>query len=198
MLSCIRGPRFVLLYSLRSATGFLKATTRLTARSHGHIVSRSFHAASLQLYKSAVSASSNGPPKYCAICGRIISPNHAHFVERKTCSRSCSATRLTDVDTQLEALFMQLAKANGKRGATTEEVGKAWAGDAQRKHVLANTEIWRERIRRAGRRVVVLARSEFENGMKDTFECVQKGRPVEPSFAKGEWAVRLKTYNQMD
>ncbi len=44
---------------------------------------------------------------------------------------------------------------------------------------------WRERVRRAGRRVVV-----FGSG-GDRFECVQGGKVVEPSFAKGEWAVRL-------
>ena len=44
---------------------------------------------------------------------------------------------------------------------------------------------FRERVRRAGRRVVV-----FSSEAGQRFECIQHAKVVEPSFAKGEWAVR--------
>lgn len=44
---------------------------------------------------------------------------------------------------------------------------------------------WRERVRQAGRRVIA-----FPKEGEDRFECVQSNKAVEPSFAKGDWAVR--------
>lgn len=63
---------------------------------------------------------------------------------------------------------------------------------------------FRERVRRAGRRVIAFGPPiltddhEFEQSLqgigKDrVFECVQDGKSVEPSFAKGEWALRVRS-----
>lgn len=52
----------------------------------------------------------------------------------------------------------------------------------------------RERVRRAGRRIVVFPdlESVVETiGPNVKLECVQRGKVVEGSFAKGEWAVRF-------
>ncbi|KAJ8609573.1 hypothetical protein MRB53_039024 [Persea americana] len=135
----------------------------------------------------------NIAPKYCQNCGRLISPNHRNFAERKYCSKTCSGTRLDHLDHELENMFVLLAKSKGSvecgevesmyadhhRGG--EEVGN----EDKQKQGMQNA-VWRERVRRAARRVVVFGAGE------DKFECVQQGKLVEPSFAKGEWSVRIK------
>lgn len=55
---------------------------------------------------------------------------------------------------------------------------------------------FRERVRRAARRVVAFGAPEGDVGntsanSESTFECVQHGKPTEASFAKGDWMVRL-------
>ena len=57
--------------------------------------------------------------------------------------------------------------------------------------------MFRERVRRAGRRVVVFGLfpedcSASPETQRQNFDCIQNGKAVEPSFAKGEWAVRLR------
>ncbi|KAI9710240.1 MAG: hypothetical protein M1820_002733 [Bogoriella megaspora] len=49
-----------------------------------------------------------------------------------------------------------------------------------------NAAAERERVRQAGRRLV----ARGWEGRR--FECVQDGKIVESSFAKGEWALRLR------
>ena len=49
----------------------------------------------------------------------------------------------------------------------------------------------RERVRCAGRRIVVFPERDNVKATGKQFECVQKNRVVEGSFAKGEWGVRV-------
>lgn len=123
--------------------------------------------------------------KYCTHCGRLISSNHAHFAERKTCSKLCARTRLTSIDRQLEDLFIELASA-GKPILCTE-VERTWVQrhGADRAEG-GDREKWRQRVRQAGRRVVA-----FKGDNGNTFVGVQGSRPVELSFAKGDWAVKM-------
>ena len=76
---------------------------------------------------------------------------------------------------EVEMLFVARKEEGGQEGRE---------GGCAHKEGLERAK-WRERVRRAARRVVV-----FESG-GDRFECVQGGKVVESSFAKGEWAVRL-------
>lgn len=130
--------------------------------------------------------------KYCATCGRLISPNHRNFQERKFCSKSCSSSKPTSFDRDLEECFKTYATARGQVSCGDvqryfEESGKApdlSTVDGQKAGL--EKAKWRERIRRAGRRAVVFS---DEGGTR--FESVQDGKRVEPSFAKGEWAVRF-------
>lgn len=50
----------------------------------------------------------------------------------------------------------------------------------------------RERVRRAGRRLVAFKdRENVVSRIGARLECVQDGRVVEGSFAKGDWGVRV-------
>ena len=130
-------------------------------------------------------------PKYCSTCGRLISKNHASFSERRYCSHSCGKSRLGPFDRELEEFFTKRALAKGS--AYCEDVQRSFEETAlgpasleQTKQAVGMAKArFRERVRRAGRRVVV-----FPNPDGLRFECVQNGKAVEPSFAKGEWAVR--------
>lgn len=134
--------------------------------------------------------------KYCAVCGRLISPHVRNFEERKYCSKSCSGTRLTELDRLIEDKFVTLSIERGQidcgevqallkdeaptkpdsAGAADEQTVKTRAGQ--------NEAAFRERVRRAARRVVVNGRDDHR------FICWSEGKAVEPSFAKGEWAVK--------
>lgn len=129
--------------------------------------------------------------KYCANCGRLISPNHRNFEERKYCSKTCSGTRLLQLDKEIQNMFMKRALTEGS--VTTTAVQDAFEHTALENVSSQNAQEigmlkaqFRERVRRAGRRVVVLP-----NEANHRFECVQDGKAVQPSFAKGEWSVRL-------
>ncbi|KAI9652892.1 MAG: hypothetical protein M1831_006321 [Alyxoria varia] len=137
--------------------------------------------------------------KYCRVCGRLISPNHRNFEERKHCGKQCAATRLSAADRSLEELFMSLSKAKGSVdcGEVQERFTEEQHNNGSNEDHHSATEAskheagmdharWRERVRRAGRRVIA-----FEYNDEGSFQCVQKGKPVEPSYAKGEWAVRF-------
>ena len=138
-------------------------------------------------------------PKYCLVCGRLISPNHRNFAERKYCGKSCSNTRLTPLDRQIELVFRDLARNlgsvecshvqakldDGAIPSPQPEAGAAAEDSDKQKRGLHMAQ-WRERVRRAGRRVVV-----FNDSNSGRYECVQSGKAVEPSSAKGEWSVRF-------
>lgn len=147
---------------------------------------------------------SSPPVKYCQNCGRLISSNHRNFEERKYCSKYCSSNRLYDDDRELERLFVTAALSKGSvtcdevqalqdgpNGAasqtSTEQVAAAEAiedSSEEKQKAGMDAAKWRERVRRAARRVVTQHRDEGR------FEAVQKGKVVEPSYAKGDWAVR--------
>lgn len=94
-------------------------------------------------------------------------------------------------------MFVQLALQNGSVECGEVErtfVAREKSGEVdklQNHHSIValrerqNPAEWRETVRRAGRRVVVFGAGDAK------FECVQNNKIVEPSFAKGEWAVRL-------
>ena len=129
--------------------------------------------------------------KYCATCGRVISSNHRNFDERKYCSKSCSTTKVTSLDRELEGAFVSRAISNGH--VSCDEVQRQFEAEGKgpnpspddKQRAGLETAKWRERVRRAGRRVVV-----FPHDSDDTFQCVQQGKAIEPSFAKGDWEVR--------
>lgn len=139
----------------------------------------------------------NADAKYCSVCGRLISPHVRNYQERKYCSKTCSSTRLTDIDNEIEQTFIDLAVKNGsvECGTVQELIGKrigrygtpetASELSQQQKTDAGNDEAaFRERVRRAARRVVV-------NGYEDKrFVCWSQNQIAEPSFAKGEWSVK--------
>ena len=132
-----------------------------------------------------------GENKYCATCGRLISPNHRNFYERKYCSKSCSSSKPNETDRQIEDCFRKMAVGHGQITCDEiqrhfEQTSEPYENDQEDKQKIgmAAAKI-RERIRRAGRRVVV-----FPHSSGHSFESIQDGKPVEASFAKGEWAVR--------
>lgn len=158
--------------------------------------------------------------KHCATCGRLISSNHRNFEERKYCSKTCSSPRSkpSEFDRQIERCFVEWAlKPERKHSGVTcddvegvmrvglesqdggdedEEGGmKLHEGDAQKEGM--ERAQFRERVRRAGRRVVAFGapvpsdEDAASEGKRERFECVQQGRAVESSFAKGDWAVRV-------
>ena len=138
--------------------------------------------------------------KYCRVCGRLISSNHRNFEERKNCGRQCASARLTATDRSLEELFISLSKAKGavdcgevqerftegQHGSNGSTENQHNATQASKQEAGMDLARWRERVRRAGRRVVAFGHDE-----EGSFQCVQKGKAVEPSYAKGEWAVRF-------
>lgn len=74
------------------------------------------------------------------------------------------------------------------RKANSDEVSRYQQGMRQAQ--------FRERVRRAARRVVAFGAPEGDGGnasvtSQSRFECIQHGQPIEASFAKGDWMVRL-------
>ncbi|KAB8336978.1 hypothetical protein FH972_021282 [Carpinus fangiana] len=159
-------------------------------------------------------ASSLRGSKYCQNCGRLISPNHRSFEERRYCSKSCSSNRLQPFDHEIEQRIKTLARersliscdevqdllqsardhqaetANNTRASDMQEEpdkrnDSAWNEEHIKQRAGMETARWRERVRRAARRVVAQSTED------ERFECVQKGKAVEASYAKGDWSVRL-------
>lgn len=146
--------------------------------------------------------SSQAETKYCAVCGRLISNHVRNFEDRKYCSKSCKSTRLDEIDAAIEQEFIKLAMQDGSvecghvQGIMHDRLTQTSqltlpekdADDMTQedKTRAGNIEAaFRERVRRAARRVVV-------NGSEDgqRFICWSNGKITEPSFAKGEWAVK--------
>jgi len=148
------------------------------------VVSRKINTQHQVLPFYSVSIDSHAVPKHCTHCGRVISPNHIHFAERKTCSKLCARTRLTSIDRQLEDVFVELATTT--KSASCSAVAEQWIvkfGDtnADRREDAGK---WRERVRKAGRRVVAFRRSE-----EYTFVGVQGRRQMDLSYTTGDWAI---------
>lgn len=139
--------------------------------------------------------------KHCAICGRLISSHVRNYEQRKCCSKSCKDTRLDEVDHEIEQEFVTLAIRDGAvecsrvqqiiaerlgRYGQTSEPSPGDLSTTEKAHAGNEEAIFRERVRRAARRVV--------NGSHDDqrFVCWSNvnNRIEEPSFAKGEWSVK--------
>lgn len=136
---------------------------------------------------------------FCWSCGRIISRTAKQSpaaeasvdVLQKYCSKSCRAGKPTDLDGSIESLFVQYllqGHVDRKTGVLCTLIQSELFG-AQEGMQGARE---RERVRRAGRRIVVFPHKLDETPLKGKLlECVQNGKPVEGSFAKGDWGVRI-------
>lgn len=118
------------------------------------------------------------PTKSCARCGREITWRKRWercWEEIRYCGERCRRTRLGRIDEQLEEAILRLL---GQRAGAATICPSEAARDVA-------PEDWRplmERVRMASRRLV--ARGELE--------ILQKGRPVDPSCAKGPIRLRRR------
>jgi len=112
------------------------------------------------------------------------------------------------LDTYLEETFMRFALERGQAGVLASEVqakvpelrgaDRDWWGLEARKWLERRPKVgkaqWRERVRRAGRRVVAFWGAAGDGDVRSVrgFVCVRNGKVVEASFAKGDWAVRVE------
>ena len=117
------------------------------------------------------------PTKICAKCGRRFewrSKWSSNWDEVRFCSARCRRERLTKVDEALEDAILALLTERGSKTICPSEAARQ-----------VDPERWRglmERTRQAARRLV--ARGEAE--------ILQRGRPVDPSTAKGPIRLALK------
>lgn len=115
-------------------------------------------------------------PKPCERCGREITWRKKwarDWEQVRYCSERCRRQRLDDTDRALEAAILELLERRAA-GATIcpSEAARAVAAD------------WRpllEPARQAARRLVAAGR----------LEITQRGRPVDPSTARGPIRLRL-------
>lgn len=115
-------------------------------------------------------------PKPCKRCGRAITWRRKwarDWEQVRYCSERCRRQRLDDTDRALEAAILELLDRRAA-GATIcpSEAARAVAAD------------WRpllEPARQAARRLVAA----------DRLEITQRGRPVDPSTARGPIRLRL-------
>ena len=121
---------------------------------------------------------SSGPEvKICNACGRTIEWRKKwarSWDQVRYCSAECRQRKVRPIDRELEAAIVELLQQRSK-GATI------CPSEAARR--VADGENWRELMepaRRAARRLVAA----------EKIEMTQKGRPVDPSTAKGP--IRLK------
>ena len=109
-----------------------------------------------------------------------------NFAELKYCSHSCRAAKPNAKDRAIEDEFIRQLQTQKVVDCTQVEkalfVEEVTGMDAARQ---------RERVRRAGRRIVVFPDQENVSKIGKRLQCVQNGKVVEGSFAKGEWGVRV-------
>lgn len=157
-----------------------------------------------------------GMEKFCYTCGRVISrakSNATNFATQKYCSHTCRTQKPGTFDRAIEDEFLtRLTRqpVDKKSGVRCDEVEAAIFGQERTEDGQAKARE-RERVRRAGRRLVVFPveappaqtlpieeREQVKTGSireevlkrGTRFECVQNGKVVEGSFAKGDWGVR--------
>lgn len=120
----------------------------------------------------------SGEPKVCHSCGREITWRKKWercWEEIKYCSDKCRNSKPGATGKELEAVILDLL-AQRKGGATicpSEVARKHFGEDAWREHM--------ETVRQAARRLVA----------EGQIEITQKGKPVDPSRAKGPIRLRL-------
>ena len=115
--------------------------------------------------------------KTCARCGRAFEWRkkwRGCWDEVRYCSQRCSRARCGDVDAALERSIVELLKARAQ-GATI------CPSEAAR-DVRADWRPLMERARMAARRLAAAG----------VVEVTQRGRPVDPSAARGAIRIRLK------
>lgn len=137
--------------------------------------------------------------KFCYACGRVISraKNDVKVSTQKYCSHSCKTHKPSPLDLRIEEVFIQALstckdRKNGVRcGSVEEEIFSLENGGRTEDGMERARE--RERVRRAGRRLVVFAeeKESVRSVIGKRLECVQGGKVVEGSFAKGDWGVRV-------
>ena len=123
------------------------------------------------------SSATTPKPKTCAACGRIITWRkkwERDWDQVKFCSKSCRRSKPSEIDGRLEDAILKQLRARA-RGATI------CPSEAARS---VEPEQWRdlmEPTRAAARRLVAQGK----------IEITQKGRPVDPSTARGPIRLRL-------
>lgn len=126
-----------------------------------------------------MSQSEAQPSKICARCGRDFSwraRSARHWEEVRYCSERCRRKRVGSTDRQLEQAILHLLQKQ-PRGASI------CPSEATR---LVRSEDWRdwlESTREAARRLHAAGQ----------LDILQKGRPVNPSLAKGPIRLRLRS-----
>ncbi|BFZ55810.1 hypothetical protein PYCC9005_002851 [Savitreella phatthalungensis] len=141
--------------------------------------------------------------------------------EVKYCSTTCRRDSPNKFDRSIELAFLrELCMARGagsthRDGVLCCDVEQQVYGDRETRADETPAERGnreareRERVRRAGRRLVAFGvppHSKLEGVMSTEhdseiltklqnarFDCVQEGKPVESSFAKGDWGVRVRS-----
>lgn len=120
--------------------------------------------------------------KYCAVCGRRMTWRkrwRRTWDQVRYCSAACRKAGLTPLDRKLEAAILDVLK--GRRRAHSicpSQVAKDVADEAE-------AESWRTLlpgVRNAARRLYVLGKVDI----------LQRGRPVDPSTAKGPVRIKLR------
>ncbi|MEM7705177.1 MAG: DUF2256 and DUF3253 domain-containing protein [Pseudomonadota bacterium] len=117
--------------------------------------------------------------KNCRVCGRVITWRKKwarDWDQVRYCSKACSQSGLRDEDQELEAAIVTLLSERAA-GATI------CPSEAARR-VAPDEDNWRplmERTRMAARRLHHVGR----------LEILQRGRPIDPSRAKGPVRLRL-------
>ena len=115
--------------------------------------------------------------KFCARCGRVITPRKSlqrNWESVKWCSQACSKAGIRKVDEQLEATILELLRARA-HGATI------CPSEAARQVCAADWESLMEPARCAARRL--------HNA--GSIQITQGGKQVDPSRAKGPIRLRL-------
>lgn len=104
----------------------------------------------------------------------------------------------TEVEAQVFGESRDHARRRREHGSDGESPAAAMETETPAERGMREAK-QRERVRRAGRRLVAfgvpesLAQDTIAAQFRDrAFDCVQEGKPVEPSFAKGDWGVRVK------
>lgn len=119
--------------------------------------------------------------KHCAVCGRRMEWRRKW---RKSwngviyCSKACRRSGLTESDQQLETAILGLLKTRPGKTICPSEAAITVAG-------AATAEAWRQLMpaaRNAARRLVVAGK----------LDILQRGRPVDPSTARGPIRLRLR------
>lgn len=113
----------------------------------------------------------NLPTKPCAACGRVITWRkkwERDWESVRYCSNACRRAKPSGTDAALEAAILSLLEGRGVGATICPSEAARWVGD----------EDWRELMepaRRAARRLVADGR----------LIITQRGRPVDPSTARG-------------